>query len=135
MLVGNHELAVLVDFALFEQTPESRRLRQVLLDRVLSSDPAAGWKAVTCVDGILISHAGIVRHYAPVFHGECRGRPELLADALNREFLRAVRRELENGDRDDDGILGDRGPLWFRPDVDGGAEPLPGVIRCATATR
>ena len=87
VLVGNHELAVLEGFELFEQTAESRRLRQVFLDRAFSSDRAIAWKAVTCVDGVLISHAGIARHYAPVFHGECRGRPELLADVLNREFL------------------------------------------------
>ncbi len=37
ILVGNHELAVLLGFPLFEQTPESKRLRQTLLDRVLSS--------------------------------------------------------------------------------------------------
>ena len=129
VLVGNHELAVLEGFDLFEQTSESRRLRRVFLDRVLSSDRATAWKAVTCVDGVLISHAGIARHYAPAFHRDCLGRPELLADLLNREFLQAVRRELECGDWDDDGILGDRGPLWFRPDGWAGAGPLPGVTQ------
>ncbi len=58
MLVGNHELAILVGFPLFEQTPESLRLRQLLLDRVLTGGPEA-WRAVTVTDGIVISHAGI----------------------------------------------------------------------------
>ncbi len=129
VLFGNHELAVLVGFELFEQTPESRLLRQGFLDRAFSSDPATVWKAATSVDGVLITHAGVARHYEHVFHGPCRGRPELLADALNREFLLAVRRELEHGDWDDDGILGDRGPLWFRPAPWGGGEPLAGVTQ------
>lgn len=129
VLVGNHELAVLLGFVLCEQTPGSRRLRQHLLDRVLTADPAAAWKAVTCVEGILICHGGVAQRYASVFRELCGGSPERLAEHLNREFLQAVRRELEKGAWDVDGVLGERGPLWFRPREWSGHASLSGVTQ------
>ncbi|MHB8870622.1 MAG: metallophosphoesterase [Thermoleophilia bacterium] len=129
VLVGNHELAVLLGFPLFEQTRESRALRQVLLDRALSTDPAIAWKAVTSVDGVLISHGGIAERYESVFHGACEASPERLADHLNERFVQAVREELETGAWDADGIVGERGPLWFRPHEWAGGVPLRGVTQ------
>jgi len=129
VLVGNHELAVLLGFRLSEQTRESRTFRQLLLDRVLAADPATAWKAVTSVDGILISHGGIAECYAPVFHRDCAANPERFADHLNEKFLQAVRQELETGAWDAGGILGKGGPLWFRPFERAGGRPLPGVTQ------
>jgi Calcineurin-like phosphoesterase len=129
VLVGNHELAVIVGFPLFEQTPESRELRQVLLDRALSPDPATIWKVVSFLDGLLLSHAGISETYQPVFERECQGDPARLAAHLNRVFLGAVRRELSTGDWDEEGILGDDGPLWFRPRPYSNRLPLTGITQ------
>src|SRR5665811_1906255 len=135
VLVGNHELAVLIGFRLSEQTRESRALRQLLLDRVLAADPATAWKAVTSVDGILISHGGIAECYAPVFHRDCAANPERLADYLNEKFLQAVRQELETGAWDAGGILGKGGPLWFRPFERAGGRPLLSLIHISEPTR
>ncbi|MCJ7796488.1 MAG: metallophosphoesterase [Thermoleophilia bacterium] len=129
VLLGNHEVAVLVGFPLFEQTPESRGFRQVLLDRVLARDPASAWKAVSVVDGLVLSHAGISETYQPVFEGACQADPSRLAAYLNRVFLAAVRRELTTGDWDDQGILGDDGPVWFRPRPYSNRLPLAGITQ------
>jgi hypothetical protein len=53
--------------------------------------------------------------FEEVFCSECQGDPVVLAAHLNRVFLAAVRAELETGEWEADGILGDDGPLWFRP--------------------
>ena len=129
VLVGNHEVAVLVGFPLFEQTPESRGFRQVLLDRVLAPDTADAWKAATVVDGLLLSHAGVSETYQQVFERECQADPSRLGAHLNRVFLAAVRRELATGDWDDRGILGDDGPLWFRPQPYSNRLPLAGIAQ------
>jgi hypothetical protein len=136
VLVGNHELAVLLDFAMCGTEPESRLFRQVLLDRVLSaaSDaPPAGaprsdaWKVATCCEGVLITHAGVSSRYQELLDVDCQGDPARLAAHLNQDFLAAARRELETGDWDEDGILGDRGPLWYRPLPYSDLRPLAGV--------
>jgi hypothetical protein len=129
ILVGNHDAAVILGFPLFEQSSESRRLRQVFLDRVLSADPAAAWKAVTVVDGIPVSHAGISADYTGLLRRRYRGSVRELAAHLNEDFLAAVRRELESGEWDDEGVLGDRGPLWFRPPPYSSLRPLPGLTQ------
>lgn len=51
VLVGNHELAVLLGFPISGSDRQSREFRQLLLDRVLSADPEKAWKAATCVGG------------------------------------------------------------------------------------
>lgn len=129
VLVGNHELAVLLGFQLFEQTRESRALRQLLLDRVLTGEARTQWKAVSVVDGLLLSHAGVSQAYQQVFHGECQGDPTRLAAHLNEAFLAAVRRELLTGDWDTEGIIGTNGPLWFRPQPYSSRLPLAGVTQ------
>ena len=58
---------------------------------------------------------------------EYLGDPALLAGHLNSVFLDAVRSELESGERDEQGILGDDGPTWFRPFPWSDLLPLAGV--------
>lgn len=58
---------------------------------------------------------------------ECQGDPALLAAHLNETFVAAVRQELETGDWDMHGILGETGPLWFRPLPYWGRTPLAGI--------
>ena len=129
VLVGNHELAVLVDYPLAEQTAASRGLRQLLLDRVLSTDPCSAWRAATCIDGVLVTHAGISSLYARVFAEHCDRDPARLAEHLNQVFVDAVRRQLETGRWDRAGILGDDGVLWFRPRPWSSLLPLANVVQ------
>lgn len=129
VLMGNHELAVLLGFQLFEQTAKSRALRQLLLDRVLTTDAATPWEAVRVVDGLLLSHAGVSQAYQRVFQTECQSDPARLAAYLNEAFLAAVRRELLTGDWDTEGIIGTAGPLWFRPQPHSSRLPLAGVTQ------
>jgi hypothetical protein len=161
VLLGNHDLAALLDFVVWPQSPESRRFRPLLIDRVLNREPAredasgqigaaakpgrgsAGWpgaaampawKAVACVEGILVSHAGISERYEQVFREAGQGEPAFLADHLNEEFRQAVRRELATGESDRNGVLGDDGPLWFRPRPWSDLDPLGGVEQVAGHT-
>lgn len=127
VLVGNHELAILLGFEMWPQDAISRTFRPLLIDRVLNSPPDEAWKLATCVDGVLVTHAGVSSGYEKVFTGECGGDPARFAARLNEEFLAAVRRQLETGEWDEDGILGEEGPLWFRPSPWSSAEPLAGV--------
>ena len=115
VLVGNHEVGVMLDFMIYPRTPESFACRQLLFDRVLGEDPESAWKAATCVDGVLVTHAGVSSEYERVFREHCQGDASLLAAHLNTSFLEAVRRELETGEWEVDGILGEGGPTWFRP--------------------
>ncbi len=78
------------------------------------------------VEGVVISHAGVSSAYQGLWH-EVGGDPYRLASRLNELFLQAVRRELKTGGWDDEGILGDRGPLWFRPYEYRSLKPLEGI--------
>ena len=127
VLVGNHELAVLLDFAMCGQDSWSRRFRQFLLDRVLSAVQADTWKVATCVEGVLITHGGLSSDYGRLLGDELVKTPARLAERLNRDFLAAVRQELQTGEWDQDGILGDHGPLWFRPRPYSNLLPLAGI--------
>jgi hypothetical protein len=149
VLVGNHEMAVMLDFDMWGTDWDSREFRQLLLDKVLGAAPpleaapdagappraaaehaAPGpdaWKVATCHQGVLITHAGVSTRYQAALDQDCHGDPVQLAAYLNAEFLAAVRRELETGEWDEDGILGRSGPLWFRPLPYADRLPLAGV--------
>ena len=126
-LLGNHEIGVILDFAVYPRTAESLACRRVLFDRVLNVDPKSAWKAAACVEGVLVTHAGVSSEYEPLFHHECGGDVRLLAAYLNQALLAAIGQELETGDWAEDGILGDRGPTWFRPRPHSSLLPLPGL--------
>lgn len=137
VLVGNHEVAVLLDFGVWGTDWDSREFRQLLLDKVLGTAPPDApapdapvpdaWKVATCHQGVLITHAGVSTRYQAALDQECHGDPVQLAAHLNAEFQAAVRRELETGEWDEDGILGRSGPLWFRPLPYADRLPLAGV--------
>jgi hypothetical protein len=127
VLLGNHELAVLLDFAMCGQDSWSRRFRQFLLDKVLSTDQADAWKVAACVGGVLITHGGLSSGYEALLGDDLEKTPARLAERLNRQFLAAVRQELQTGEWDPNGILGDHGPLWFRPRPYSDLLPLAGI--------
>jgi len=126
-LVGNHELAVLLDFNMWGRDWDSRGFRQLLMDKVLSGTPEAAWKVATCCEGVLMTHAGVSSRYQEVLDRDCQSDPAQLAAHLNAEFLAAVRHELETGEWDEYGILGEGGPLWFRPVPYSDRMPLSGI--------
>jgi hypothetical protein len=134
VLLGNHELAALLGFAIWPRDPKSRLFRSRLVDKVLNAEPGKRWMAVTCIEGVLVSHAGISKRYQAMFDEECGRDPVLLEACLNAEFLDAVRHELETGEWDRDGILGEDGPLWFRPAPWTRLSPLAGVSQVAGHT-
>ena len=127
VLLGNHDVAALLDFFVYPQDPGAPRFRSVFIDRVLNAEPGEAWKAATCVDGVVITHAGLSSAYERVFEEECDGDPVSLAGYLNRGLVGAVRRKLETGEYDELGILGDGGPTWFRPPPFGDLLPLSGI--------
>jgi hypothetical protein len=127
VLLGNHELTVLLDFFICPQDAESLACRRVMIDKVLTDAPGGRRKAATCVEGVLISHAGVSSRFEDVFRGECHGDPALLAAHLNQVFLAAVRAELETGEWEEGGILGDDGSLWFRPQPYSDLLPAAGI--------
>ena len=116
VLFGNHEAAVLLDFPVFPQDPGSRCFRLRLAYKTFRPCTVP-WKAAACVEGVLITHAGVSRAWTDVFERECQGDPNVLADYLNEAFLEGVLEAIEAGARDwdDQGILGLDGPLWHRP--------------------
>jgi hypothetical protein len=127
VLMGNHDVAVLLDYVVYPQEPENRGFRPLLIDKVLNAGPSAAWKAATCIDGVLITHAGVSEAYEWVFQEECQSDPEHLAKHLNQAFLIALRGEFETGEYDEQGILGDDGPTWFRPRPYTRLLPLAGI--------
>lgn len=127
VLLGNHEVDVLLYSVIYPQSWESLVCRRMLIDKVLNADPDGAWKAATCVEGVLITHAGVSSEYEAVFSDECQVDPLLLAKNVNRAFLSEVRAQLETGDSKEDGILGDHGPTWFRPLPYSDLLPLTGI--------
>jgi hypothetical protein len=157
VLLGNHDLAVLLDTPVWPQEPDSPGFRPLLIDKVLDQEPAHAWKAVVSVEGVLVSHAGISARYERVFREICGGEPAVFAQRMNEEFRAAARLWLGSGgqawDRntgdegcsgaerhsDEDaadpaGMFGDYGPFWFRPPPFTHARPLAGVTQMAGHT-
>ncbi len=135
VIVGNHDVAVLLGMFIWPQDEGSPRYRSLLIDKVLNKDPRYAWKAATAVEGVIVSHAGISGRYERVFRETCREDPQLFAEQLNEEFRAAVRRRLGEAEEDAnagaDGMFGDYGPFWFRPPPYSRARPLSGVAQVA----
>jgi len=111
MLWGNHDVAVLLDRFVYPCSGESRGFRDEFTERYRSG----AWRLATCVEGVLITHAGISADYAPLWE-ECGRDPERMATRLNSEFRAVVDYLLTSGRKDlHPPVLGNFGPLWFRP--------------------
>ena len=121
MLIGDHDHATMLGYFIGEQSPASRDYRQALLQRFNSG----ALSLVTHVDGVLISHAGLSRTFAPDFAAVGRD-PELLAQLINEEFRRALERQLALGmAQPEPRTLDGHSPMWLRvDDADVGPERL-----------
>ncbi len=150
VLLGNHDLAVLLDTPIWPQGADSPGFRPLLVERVLDRDPGRAWKAVVAAEEVLVSHAGISARYERVFRGSCRGELPLFADMMNTVFRATVRAWVEGGEEDDRiesaavadevglsedlDLFGDYGPFWFRPAPFTRVRPLAGVTQVAGHT-
>lgn len=131
VLIGNHDAAALFGFPVAPQNPESRHLRPFLKRKVLRE----GWRLAAAVEGVLITHAGISESYGDLFRGECGSDPGRLAAYLNARFEALVERKPPLRDWYDDPLLGDYGPLWFRPAPYTHLAPLGGCTQIAGHTQ
>ena len=129
VLLGNHDVPVLLDLELYPQDPESPTFQPFLWEKVLQADRSNAWKVATCVEGVLITHAGVSEEYRQVFEGQCQADPARLADHLNTVFLALVEREPRVSEWDDKGILSEDGPFWFRPRPYSHLLPLAGCVQ------
>lgn len=121
MLIGDHDHATMLGYFIGEQSPASRGYRQALLRRFRS----AALSLVTHVDGVLISHAGLSRAFAPDFTAVGRD-PVRLAQLVNEEFRRDLERQLSVGmQQPEPRTLDGQSPMWLRvDDADVGPERL-----------
>ena len=111
MLWGNHDLAVLLERFVYPCSGESKELRPLFAERFRSG----AWQMAACVDDVLITHAGVSSDYAPLWQA-CGRDPARLAERLNEEFRTIVEFLLATGRTDvNPPLLGNSGPLWFRP--------------------
>ena len=121
MLIGDHDHATMLGYFIGEQSPASRGYRQALLRRFSSG----ALSLVTHVDGVLISHAGLSRAFAPDFAAVGRD-PLRLAHLINEEFRRDLERQLSLGmQQPEPRTLDGHSPMWLRvDDADVGPERL-----------
>lgn len=111
VLVGNHEIALVLGQPIEVDTRPDEQLRALLRERVLSG----AWPLVAEVDGILVSHAGLSRAHQRAFDVRAGGDPVRFARIVNRRWLRDLRAAVERGSIDFGDLTGMAGPLWFRP--------------------
>jgi Calcineurin-like phosphoesterase len=121
LLIGDHDHATMLGYFIGEQSPASRGYRQALLRRFSSG----ALSLMTSVDGVLISHAGFSRAFAPDFAAVGRD-PVRLARLLNEEFRRDLERQRRVGmEQPEPRTLDGYSPLWLRvDDADVGPERL-----------
>jgi len=126
MLLGNHDVALMMGGAMWLSDPESAPFRTPLLEGALPDEGVPRWRIAWVVDGVLITHAGVSAAYQRVFDVECGHDVSRLAARLNEDFVEASIEVLAtDGDPREHLVLGDEGPLWWRY-VAGGTAPLKG---------
>jgi hypothetical protein len=133
VLLGNHDIAALFGLDIWPQNAESPAFADYLREKALAADPEQAWKTATCVEGILITHAGIGPQYDWVLQG-FDADPSQLAGHLNAQ----LRNVLESGAPvkgwEFHALLGDDGPFWFRPWPRAGRRPLASMRQIAGHT-
>ena len=136
-LWGNHDVAVLLDYHIDGQVPESRPHFTGPFRDEFRRTSADRWRLAVRVQGVFITHAGISTDYLNDYlYADKSHRvddPDAFLRRLNDTFDRAARRQLESCLPDKlDRIMGRRAPhrfRVFRPDMTGLV--LPGVVQVA----
>ncbi len=134
VLVGNHELAVLLEDPITPFDPASALFEPYLRGRVLDAPTEQAWKCAAVVEGVLITHAGVPARYGGALRDECDGDIERFAEWLNRAFDESLRASIQRWAVDWEGLLGLDGPFWFRPRIDRADAVLEGVVQIAGHT-
>jgi hypothetical protein len=134
VLVGNHELFVLMGELFEPHNVETLLLAPTIRARVLEATPEERWRCAVAVDGVLITHAGVNERYARAFAEECGSDVERFAEWLNTHFDESLRGSMIRGYADEEGLLGTEGPLWNRPTSSEGSGFLPRLRQVAGHT-
>ncbi len=133
-LVGNHELAVLLEDPITPFDAASALFEPYLEGRVLNAPRSEAWRCAAEVDGVLITHAGVPARYQRALSEECGGDTAAFADWLNKAFDKSLRASIGRLAVDWEGLLGLDGPFWFRPRGLRAQEVLRGVPQIAGHT-
>ncbi len=134
VLVGNHELAVLLEDPITPFDEASALFEPYLRGRVLNAADDEAWQCAAAVDGVLITHAGVPARYRRALDEECDGDVTRFADWLNEQFRESLRASVSRRAVDWEGLLGLEGPFWFRPRIERAELVLPGVVQIAGHT-
>jgi hypothetical protein len=130
VLWGNHDVAVLLDRFAYPNSPPAHHLRPLMLDRF--EDGA--WHLAALVDGVLITHAGVSTEYAAEWDAAGRD-PGLLGARLDDEFRAVIAYLLRSpAGTVNPPILGNLGPLGYRPSLEARDRLLPGLVQVAGHT-
>jgi hypothetical protein len=125
VLWGNHDIAVLRGTFAYPSSPPADELRPLF--RARFDDEA--WRLAGCVGEVLITHAGISTEYAADWQA-CGRDPRALAARLERDFRNCVTYLLEAGAGSvNPPILGNLGPLGYRPSLEPRDKLLPGLVQ------
>lgn len=130
VLWGNHDVAVLLDRFVYPNRPPADDLRPLLRRRFDDGD----WHVAACVGDVLVTHAGASTEYALDWTG-CGRDSRRLADRLETEFRGVIAYLIESRDgRVNPPILGNLGPLGYRPSLESRDLLLPGLVQVAGHT-
>ncbi|HET6493936.1 MAG TPA: metallophosphoesterase [Thermoleophilia bacterium] len=130
ILWGNHDVAVLLGTFTYPNSPPADELRSLFRERFASG----AWHLAAWVDGALVTHAGVSTEYAPDWDA-CGRDPTRLATRLAGEFRNVVAYLLQAGAGVvNPPILGNLGPLGYRPSLESRDRLLPGLVQVAGHT-
>jgi hypothetical protein len=130
VLWGNHDIAVLRGTFAYPNSPPADGLRPLFRRRF---DDGA-WRLAACVGDVLITHAGVSTEYAADWQA-CGYDPKRLAARLETEFRNCVAYLLQPGAaRANPPLLGNLGPLGYRPSLEPRDKLLPGLVQIAGHT-
>ena len=130
ILWGNHDVAVLLDRFAYPNTPPADELRPLFLERFAGS----AWHLAACSGDVLITHAGVSIEYAGAWDASAHD-PRRLAAALEGEFRGVIGYLLQaRAGSVNPPILGDHGPLGYRPSLESRDLLLPGLVQIAGHT-
>jgi predicted phosphodiesterase len=112
ILFGNHEVELMIG-APIEFGTASELFEEPLVERFREQPDR--WRFAVAVGDVLITHAGLSTEYLDSLGREVSAGAHELADAIERQARFEIGVILGIGVADYDGVLGQMGPLWFRP--------------------
>jgi predicted phosphodiesterase len=112
ILFGNHEVELMIG-APIEFGSASELLESPLVERF--REQPERWRFAVSQGDVLITHAGLSTEYLDSLGRDVSAGAHDLADAIERQARFEIGVILGIGVADYDGVLGQMGPLWFRP--------------------